>query len=235
MDELFLLPSAPVAVPTAYWIGNDTVSSAIMLIEPSMDEYKKVLAGMKNRVSNEFDMDLVNDLYAGNAMVLPNDYWVVSGEFRKKTHNTYLKEGETWDAEEILNRTKYVHFSDWPFPKPWYPSEPEEKWAVQPPCKPLPDGTKDCKDRDAWLWVYADFKKRREVSNLLRYRFHELMDRTGDMYYSFHALSRIDFILDHDTGLRLLYMSSQTALTSALQCLNTTYHSGKSHSWQLHE
>lgn len=163
LDELFLLPSTPVAVPEAYWIGKESVSSAIMLIEPSMDEFKRVMAAMKNRVSDEFDMDLVNDLYAGSATILPKENWVVTGEFRRKQHDSYLPAGETWDAEKIMNTTKYVHFSDWPFPKPWFEAEHEMKAATKPKCVELPDGKQDCKDRNAWVWLYKDFQKRREV------------------------------------------------------------------------
>jgi hypothetical protein len=166
LDDLFLLPHADVAAPSAYWIGNNSLSSAILLIEPSMTEFKKVLNGMQNRTSNEFDMDLVNDLFADNAMMLPNKHWVVSGEFRRNQHGSYLEDGEEWDAEKILKKTPYVHFSDWPYPKPWRPADPAVIRSTQPKCHTKLDGEEDCKNRDAWLWLYEDFKQRRKVCYL---------------------------------------------------------------------
>ena len=163
LDDLFLLPKAPVAAPTAYWIGNDSLSSAILLIEPSMPEFRKVLDGMKNRTSDEFDMELINDLYAGNAMVLPNKNWVVSGEFRRQQHGSYLKTGDIWDAKKIINQVPYVHFSDWPYPKPWKTAEKGAIQATQPKCNLNQDGSEDCMNRDIWLWLYEDFMKRRKV------------------------------------------------------------------------
>ncbi|KAL1302613.1 hypothetical protein AAFC00_002986 [Neodothiora populina] len=163
LDDLFLLPHAPVAAPHAYWIDNSSLSSAIMLIEPSMDEFKRVLGAMKNRTSDEFDMDIVNDLYAGNAMLLPNEHWVVSGEFRRKQHASYIGEGNLWDPDAVMNQVKFVHFSDWPFPKPWLPSEPAERKAMWPKCIPKTDGSEDCRNRNYWMWLYEDFKKRRKA------------------------------------------------------------------------
>lgn len=130
-----------------------------------MSEFKRVLGQMRNRTSDEFDMDIVNDLYAGNAMLLPNEDWVVSGEFRRKNHDAYTGEkGKIWDAKEVMKRAKYVHFSDWPFPKPWHQSEFWQRQETMPKCVSKVDGTQDCKDQETWLWLYEDFKDRRMVS-----------------------------------------------------------------------
>lgn len=163
LDDLFLLPSAPVAAPHAYWVDNTSVSSAILLIEPSMTEFRRVLAAMKNRKSDEFDMDIVNDLYAGNAMMLPNDLWVVSGEFRRKQHRSYIGENVIWNPEKVMEQVKLVHFSDWPYPKPWIPAEPEVRAKTFPKCDLKKNGKKDCRDRDIWIELYEDFKERRIV------------------------------------------------------------------------
>ncbi|KAI4790642.1 nucleotide-diphospho-sugar transferase, partial [Aureobasidium sp. EXF-8846] len=109
LDELFLLPDHPVVAPHAYWLPDpDTISSAILLIKPSMEEFKRVMKSMFQRSSLDefYDMEVINDLYAGSAMILPNEHWVVSGEFRLKSHHKYLDEGETWDPDRVLNETK---------------------------------------------------------------------------------------------------------------------------------
>lgn len=163
LDELFLLPHTAVAAPHAYWMGNDTLSSAILLIEPSQAEYKRVLNGMRNRTNDDFDMEIINDLYGGDAVLLPNDHWIVSGEFRRKDHSGWLTEGKEWNATRVLNETKFVHFSDWPYPKPWFPASEELVKSTTPACVTMPGSDhKDCSDRDAWKWLYADFERRRK-------------------------------------------------------------------------
>ncbi|THY97619.1 nucleotide-diphospho-sugar transferase [Aureobasidium pullulans] len=166
LDELFFLPDHPVAAPHAYWLPDvDTISSAILLIKPSMDEFKRVMKSMYSRSSSDefYDMEVINDLYAGDAMILPNEHWVVSGEFRRKSHHGYLDEGETWDPQRVLNETKLVHFSDWPRPKPWFPASEEILLKTMPACDTMPGSAhKDCRNRDAWNWLYSDFQERRE-------------------------------------------------------------------------
>lgn len=44
-------------------------------------------------------MDVVNDLYKGMCMVLPNEYDFLSGELRKTDHSAYLGNSiEIWNA-----------------------------------------------------------------------------------------------------------------------------------------
>lgn len=62
MDELFELPSAPVAMPRAYWLDKFYLSSQIVLLEPSEFEFKRILDAFEHRASNDFDMEIVNDL-----------------------------------------------------------------------------------------------------------------------------------------------------------------------------
>ena len=108
-------------MPRAYWLNPDdrVLSSQLVLIEPSRFELDRILQRMENRAGNEYDMDLVNHLYKDNAMVLPHRrYDILSGEFRGSDHTRYLGNNiEPWDADKIINETKFVHFSDWPFPK----------------------------------------------------------------------------------------------------------------------
>lgn len=112
-------------------------------------------------------MEVINDLYAGNALILPNEHWVVSGEFRRTTHGGYLAEGALWDPDRILNETKLVHFSDWPRPKPWLPASEDVLAKTTPICNTMPGSAhKDCRNRDAWLWLYEDFAERRRVGDI---------------------------------------------------------------------
>ena len=127
MDEVFLLPPAPIAMPRAYWLWHDheevdadhaELSSQMVLIMPNADEYKSVMdATIEHESAGE--MDILNAEYLKSAMVLPHrPYDLVTGEFRYKSHTAYLgNEHEVWDPEVVLQEAKYLHFSDWPIPK----------------------------------------------------------------------------------------------------------------------
>nr|POE87707.1 glucose n-acetyltransferase 1 [Quercus suber]POF00915.1 glucose n-acetyltransferase 1 [Quercus suber] len=165
MDELFLLPSAPVAMPRAYWLEDEpTLSSQLVLVEPSTFEFDRILHAMDNLSSGDFDMEIVNHLYAKDCFIIPHrKYDLLTGEFRAEKHRNYLgSEEEVWDPEKALDEAKFLHFSDWPVPKPWI-TAPDSLWQEHMPKCTLENGTKDCRNRDKWLWIYEDFKTRRKI------------------------------------------------------------------------
>ena len=165
MDELFVTPSTPVAMPRAYWLENVTLSSQLMLIEPSDFEFQRILGAVSHRTSREFDMDNVNELYGESCVVIPHRrYNLLTGEFRSSEHHKYLSsKEEAWDPQKVIDEAKYVHFSDWPLPKPWMPHSDAQILEMQPDCREL-EKVQDCRDREVWLSLYADFKERRRVS-----------------------------------------------------------------------
>lgn len=165
MDELFLLPPSPVAMPRAYWLPEKpTLSSQLVLVQPSELEMNRVLEAFQNRSEDEFDMEIVNNLYGSYCTVLPHRrYDLLSGEFRNEDHHLYLgSKEEPWDPNTVYEEAKFIHFSDWPLPKPWKESSQEERDEVTPKCRARDDGTEDCRDRDMWLHLYEDFLERRE-------------------------------------------------------------------------
>jgi hypothetical protein len=121
MDELFVAPSCPVAMPRAYWLNFDdrVLSSQLVLLEPSDVEFSRVVQGIKTAETNDYDMEIVNNLYKDSAMILPHrPYNLLTGEFRSKNHSDYLGNSEEpWDPEKVLAEAKFLHFSDWPVPK----------------------------------------------------------------------------------------------------------------------
>lgn len=121
MDELFFLPSTPLALPRAYWLNN-TLNSQLLLIEPSTPSFTRVKAAMSTAKSNEYDMDIINELYSKSAMILPHrPYTILTSDFRHlrdEDHSAWLgNEEEEWDVDTALREVKYLHFSDWPLPK----------------------------------------------------------------------------------------------------------------------
>ncbi|KAI1694279.1 glucose N-acetyltransferase 1 [Ditylenchus destructor] len=156
MDELFLAPSSPVAMPRAYWLGFDKrfLSAQIVLIEPSKTEFDRLMRAMRVAKADDYDMDIVNNLYKDSALILPHrPYNLLTGEFRATNHAGYLgNPEEKWDPDAVLKEAKFLHFSDWPVPK-----------KEQPKCEKDPNtGQENCRNRELWLGFYSDFKRRRQ-------------------------------------------------------------------------
>ncbi|KAL4923780.1 nucleotide-diphospho-sugar transferase [Aspergillus undulatus] len=186
MDELFFLPSAPVAMPRAYWLlpEQKALSSLLLVIEPSYRRFKTLLDAAlgKSETSDDdnksprikYDMDILNEYYGDSAMVLPHkQYGLISGEFRSENHTAFLgSDDEVWDPDRVLAEAKFVHFSDWPLPKPWVMWPHEMLADILPKCKNNPGTLHEsgCRDRDVWMKLYDDFRiKRRDVCKLLSY------------------------------------------------------------------
>lgn len=169
MDELFFLPHAPVAMPRAYWL-EDTMSSQLMVIEPSVLEFRRIQHAFIHRKATDFDMEIMNNLYGDECLVLrPQEYNLITGEFRSDLHYRYLGSTiESWDARRALREAKYMHFSDWPYPKPWAEYSHVTHDKLQPACEITREGEEDCSSRDVWDQIYDEFLARRQVS----YFFH---------------------------------------------------------------
>ncbi|KAK5121520.1 hypothetical protein LTR85_005353 [Meristemomyces frigidus] len=159
MDELFLMPSTAVALPRAYWL-NDSLSAQITLVQPSVSSFAAIQKQMENRKIDDYDMEIINAIYGDSCAILPHrPYNLLTGEFRSADHAAYLGgKDERWDPEEIMEETKYIHFSDWPLPKPWAPHSEDVLKTVMPKC----GGKDDCADRRIWLRLYEDFRERRK-------------------------------------------------------------------------
>ncbi|RSL65893.1 hypothetical protein CEP54_004003 [Fusarium duplospermum] len=166
MDELFLLPPVPVAMPRAYWLWPDreTLAAHVMVIEPSKAEFVRVMDKIRSASGREYDMEIINSLYHDRALILPHrGYAMLTGEFRSDNHTKYLgSEVEVWDPAMAYSEAKLIHFSDWPLPKPWMPMPEEQRQKLQPNCTNAADGTEDCTARIIWNSLYTDFKKKRK-------------------------------------------------------------------------
>nr|VWO95449.1 V-type proton ATPase subunit a [Ganoderma boninense] len=170
MDELFLLPPAPAALPRAYWLGDtgpQVLTTALLLATPSRAEFQRVADAIAAAKGGEFDMEIVNGLYRRDALVLPHRrYALLTGEFRiadPRGHGAYLGNTyEEWDPDAALREAKFLHFSDWPMPKPWINAPQATVLDVQPKCHiRIGGGEEDCRAREMWLGFYADFKRQR--------------------------------------------------------------------------
>ncbi|KAK1524360.1 glucose N-acetyltransferase [Colletotrichum costaricense] len=164
IDELFLSPPATVAVPRAYWLYPEKkiVASHIMLVQPSVAEFARIVEKVDHAGKEEYDMEIINDLYKDSAMILPHrPYALLTRSFGGDHQDYYLaNSNEVWDAVTVYNEAKYLHFSDWPMHKPWLKSSDSLIKERQPDCV-VRDGNEDCTARELWLSFYTDFRARR--------------------------------------------------------------------------
>lgn len=174
-DDLFLLPSARVAMPRAYWSEEKPMplTSLLVLLEPSATEFQALVNASWNVTagSHKYDMELLNERYSQSALVLPHGPFLITGELRKSDHKAYLgNDYETWDAHRVLADASLVHFSDWPLPKPWIMWPIEGMRVLRPKCKMNPGTVMEssCEDRAVWMNLYDDFRRRRrDICKLL--------------------------------------------------------------------
>lgn len=161
MDELFLLPPCPVALPRAFWlpVEDHVLSSQLLLVQPSAFEFTRITAAIATAGWNDYDMEIINQLYGNSALILPHrKYDLLTRAFREDHKKSYLgNDIEEWDQEKVLAEAKFLHFSDWPVPKPWMPDLGKRE-TYKPEC--IQD---DCTARYLWLGFYSDFAQRRKV------------------------------------------------------------------------
>lgn len=153
-----------------------TLTSHVMVIQPSEREFERIQKTVQLADNDEYDMELLNKLYADTAMVIPHrPYAMLSSEFREADHHLYLgSETEEWDPVAVLGEAKTVHFSDFPVPKPWKAhlstDDQDNIINLEPKCEvkkrnaETGDEEEDCSGRDVWRELYADFRKRKAVS-----------------------------------------------------------------------
>lgn len=155
-------------MPRAYWLfpENKILSSQLMLVQPSEVEFDRVMKTMESSSASDYDMEIVNELYLDQAMILPHrPYDLLTGEFRGDNHENYLgTDREPWDPVAVFNEAKFLHFSDWPVPKPWL-STGSYREKEQPACVTTDNGKEDCTARMLWNGFYEDFAERRKVSS----------------------------------------------------------------------
>ena len=172
MDDLFLLPRAPVAMLRAYWAlpEKKSLTSMLILLEPSEIESRRLMRAIEadSWNKNDYDMEIINNAFKDSALVLPHrQYGLLSGEFRSKRHQNYLgNDYEEWDPDQALREASLVHFSDWPLPKPWIMWPRNQLQEEMPKCESDPgtEREKGCRNREVWLELYNDFRRRRKVS-----------------------------------------------------------------------
>lgn len=119
IDHLFDLPHVSVAAPVANWENEMCVTSALMVITPSLHVWDTVILPNIHKYTDRADMNLLNEVYEhriGNNRILPEMLILPSKYLTLTTEFTYP---EPYNNDEKLWNEVYVfHFSG-PFGKPW--------------------------------------------------------------------------------------------------------------------
>ena len=171
MDELFLLPKAPVAMTRAYWDLPEKkgLASLFVLLEPSEARYQQLseAANSDHQAEEDNDMDVLNRFHGDSAIVLPHrQYGLISSEFRRHDHVRFMGGMvEKWNADNAYKEASLIHFSDSPLPKPWIMWPHQLIGEIIPIC--MSDRgveVANCREKEIWTELYNDFRKRRKVS-----------------------------------------------------------------------
>ncbi|RFU23961.1 hypothetical protein B7463_g12381, partial [Scytalidium lignicola] len=168
IDELFLIPSAPVTMPYVYFGPAEgwKLSSSMVLIQPSTQAFVKVSKAVKEAKDDESDVDILNKLYEGKISMLPQrPYSLAAGEFRRQNHRAYLGNSyDSWDPDRVFEEAKFMHFFDEPMPKPWIRAPQMLLNKYMPQCSRSEwFGASDCRDRAMWFKLYSDYEEKRKA------------------------------------------------------------------------
>lgn len=106
-------------------------------------------------------MDVMNDLEKNRCLVLPSHYDFLSGELRNTDHSAYLGNARlAWNATAELAKAAYVHFSDFPVPKPWLSSNEATAAAAG---TLFAECSEPCPEKELWMGLYRTFREEMQV------------------------------------------------------------------------
>jgi len=169
LDELFLIPQAPVAMPYVY-LGKQEgwqFSTQVMLITPSANSFTQISDAIRGAQSTEYDTTILETLFHGQIIKIPQrPFALLSGEYRRTSHRQYmgLRFPKKWDPDYIQQETRIMHFSDYPLPKPWARASQELLNKNMPQCQRSEwFGASNCRDREVWMKMYSDYRERRKA------------------------------------------------------------------------
>ena len=78
MEELSFLRRTPVAMPRAYWLEDGQLTCMLVVFEQSSFQFERILNASMQRGVAEFDMEILNKLYAEDCFVLSHRKYVPS-------------------------------------------------------------------------------------------------------------------------------------------------------------
>jgi alpha-N-acetylglucosamine transferase len=119
LDHLFLLPKGiGIAAPRSYWEDDPKkFTSALMVIDPSQEMWQRVDKELHPIKEGKYDMDILNDVFMRDCMLLPNNYLVLNSHWEDETSETRLKNTGYSSLDSLASQTHVLHFTA--LGKPW--------------------------------------------------------------------------------------------------------------------
>jgi len=120
LDHLFLLPKQiGLAAPRSYWEDGNAkkFTSALMVIDPSQDAWLRIDAQLHPVQKDKYDMDILNDVFGRECMLLPNKYLVLNSHWEDASSGTALKNTGASDLETLASEAYVLHYTA--LGKPW--------------------------------------------------------------------------------------------------------------------
>jgi len=115
LDHLFDLPRVDIAAPRAYWLAQPSVTSLLLVVEPSSRVMSRISRYIDHPAVDMFDMDIINREFINESLILPNDYGRLNSEW---DHDDKIHRYDyAMDLDEMYERAYVAHFSD--LGKPW--------------------------------------------------------------------------------------------------------------------
>jgi alpha-N-acetylglucosamine transferase len=119
LDDLLVLPlDGPLAAPRAYWLPQPCWCTGLLVVRPSLANWNRVSRHFNSASGNLlFDMDIINNEYAGEITTLPADTFCLNSEWEDAD-----RPGFFGNPSDTYSRVGVVHFTA--LGKPWfYPIE----------------------------------------------------------------------------------------------------------------
>lgn len=88
MDDLFQLPITPLAASRAYWLQHMTITTIMMVIQPSKAGFE-CLWKRQELKPRHADMDLIDEEFGETAMLLPTHMGVLNSHWAENWHGPF--------------------------------------------------------------------------------------------------------------------------------------------------
>ena len=169
LDELFLIPASPVAMPYIYYGQADgwRFSTQLTLMTPSPDSFYKISDAIQALSPIEDDLSVLEAQFRGQIIKLPQrPFALMAGEYRRTEHTEYIgyQFPKKWDPDYMHKEARILHFSDHPIPPPWIKASQVSSNKNMPKCKNSEwFGASDCRDRAVWFKLYRDYADMRKA------------------------------------------------------------------------
>lgn len=169
LDELFLIPASPVAMPYIYYGQADGwhFSTQLTLMTPSTKSFSQISDAIKLASPTNDDLSILETLFYGQIIKIPQrPFALLAGEYRQKSHVHYIgnRWPKKWDPDSMLREARILHFSDHPIPKPWIKASQVLLNKNMPNCgRSEWFGASNCRDRAVWFKLYRDYADMRKA------------------------------------------------------------------------